>query len=412
MNHGVPTPLRWAFSLVSAAALLIIILGTLRPAGPETAVAVVDTAIPPLTLTGPRLRALQAVALATPLPSATPTSTPVPLPTPTVTPLPTPTATATTVPASYQLTGLRHFWQTWNNCGPATLAMNLSYYGAPLDQAVIGEVLRRHPDDKNVSPEELAAYARSQGYLAQVRVDGSAELLRALLARDTPVLIETWLEEKPNDGLGHYRLIVGFDDLAARWTAYDSYVHTNLVSTDPASYQGIYLDYAQTDALWAVFNRTYVLVYPPEHAATVDAILGAASDPLVMWQESLATAQAAVAANPVDPFAHFNLGSSLVALGDYAGAAAAYDEARRIGLPWRMLWYQFGPFVAYHAVGRYADVVQLADATLATTTSIEELHYWRGQGLAGLGDPNAARAAYEQALALNPDFPPARAALP
>jgi hypothetical protein len=77
-----------------------------------------------------------------------------------------------------------------------------------------------------------------------------------------------------------------------------------------------------------------------------------------------------------------------------------------------MLWYQFGPFVAYHAVGRYADVVQLADATLATTTSIEELHYWRGQGLAGLGDPNAARAAYEQALALNPDFPPARAALP
>ena len=289
--------------------------------------------------------------------------------------------------------------------------MNLSYYGATLDQAEIGAVLRRHPDDKNVGPEELAAYAREQGYAAQVRVNGNAELLRALVGRDIPVLIESWLEEQPNDGMGHYRLIVGYDDAAASWIAYDSYVATPLVSADPDDYQGIYLDYAETDALWAVFNRAYVLVYPPAREPEIVALLGASLDPTVMWQGSLAAAQTAVAADPADPFARFNAGTSLVALGDYAGAAAAYDEARALGLPWRMLWYQFGPFVAYHAVGRDAEMVALADATLATTTSIEELHYWRGQGLAALGDAAGARAAYEQALALNPDYAPALVAL-
>jgi tetratricopeptide (TPR) repeat protein len=76
-----------------------------------------------------------------------------------------------------------------------------------------------------------------------------------------------------------------------------------------------------------------------------------------------------------------------------------------------MLWYQFGPFQAYHAVGRYGDVVALADATLATTQSIEEIHYWKGQGLAGLGDLAGARAAWQQALALNPAFAPAQETL-
>ena len=91
----------------------------------------------------------------------------------------------------WRLSGLRHAWQTWNNCGPATLATYLSYYGSELDQAAIGAVLRRSADDKNVSPEELAAYAAAQGYAAQVLVNGDDELLCALLAAGMPVLVET-----------------------------------------------------------------------------------------------------------------------------------------------------------------------------------------------------------------------------
>jgi tetratricopeptide (TPR) repeat protein len=69
-----------------------------------------------------------------------------------------------------------------------------------------------------------------------------------------------------------------------------------------------------------------------------------------------------------------------------------------------MLWYQFEPFVAYNAMGRYQDVVALADQTLATTTSVEEIWYWKGQALSALGDATGARAAFAQAVALNPEY--------
>jgi tetratricopeptide (TPR) repeat protein len=308
------------------------------------------------------------------------------------------------------LSGLAHFWQTWNNCGPATLAMNLSYYGSTLDQAAIGSVLRSHQDDKNVMPEELAAFAQSQGYQAQVRVNGDAGLLRTLLNNGIPILIETWLEEEPNNGMGHYRLLVGYDDEGQRWIAYDSYVRGPQVNPNGA-YAGIYLPYAQTAAWWKVFNYTYVLIYSEEQRALIESILGDEHDPGVMWQRALETAQAAVNSQPDDPFLWFNLGTDLVHFGDYAGAATAYDRARQLGLPWRMWWYQFGPLQAYYAVGRQEDVRVLAEATLAITPSIEEIHYWRGMALAAQGQVDAAQRSWRQALALNPNFTPAREAL-
>lgn len=307
-------------------------------------------------------------------------------------------------------------WQTWNNCGPATLAMNLSYYGSTLTQAEIGAAIRTHPDDKNVNAEELAEYARQQGFAAQARVNGDGELVRRFISRGIPVLIETWLEEtNPNDGFGHYRLLTGYDEANQRWIAHDSYVGDNLVSNDPNDYAGIYLPYAETDRLWAVYNRTYVLIYPHDQTPVVEEILGAAADPTVMWQETLTRAQTTVAAEQaagqVTPFAWFNLGGALYNLGHTAEAAAAFDEARAIGLPWRMLWYQFEPFATYYAVGRYQDVVDLARATLATTRDLEEVQYWYGRGLAALGDTTGARQAWEYALELKPAYTEARTAL-
>jgi hypothetical protein len=353
--------------------------------------------------------------------AATPIAAAAPVLLPTVTPTLLP-ATPSPVPSSaasqglplrneVALAGVRHAWQTWNNCGPATLAMNLSFYGSSLDQAAVGAALRPFEDDKNVSPDEMAVYAQAQGFYAQVRVNGDAETLRQLLSNGFPVLIETWLEPEPDDGMGHYRLLTGYDHAAQRWIAFDSYDATNPVSAEPGVYEGIYLPYAEMDALWAVFNRTYLLVYPPEQEAAIRDILGDAFEDDAMWQAALAQAQAEVAADAQNPFAWFNLGTNLVHVGDHAAAAAAYDQARAIGLPWRMLWYQFGPFAAYHAVGRYADILSLADAVLAATTSIEEIHYWRGLALAGLDDDAAARAAWQAALDLNPAYAPAQAAL-
>jgi tetratricopeptide (TPR) repeat protein len=76
-----------------------------------------------------------------------------------------------------------------------------------------------------------------------------------------------------------------------------------------------------------------------------------------------------------------------------------------------MLWYQFGPYESYYAVGRYDDVIALADATLATTDNLEESYYWRGMARLARGDTNGARADFESALRYHAGWPPAVAAL-
>lgn len=399
MYHFRTLPL--AFGLVTMALVVVVVVGVWRR---------FDALAPVVALAAPT------VAPAT-LEPPTPNPTWTPRPTATLPPTPTPVPATPTPAAAYQpaapavaLAGLSHEWQTWNNCGPATLAMYLSAYGSTLNQANIGAVLRPFPDDKNVSPHELAAFAEGQGYRAALLVDGNRDLVRTLLSNGFPVLVETWHEDEPNNGMGHYRLLVGYDDAQARWLVYDSYDRKGLIAAEP--YAGLSLDYGELDALWKVFNRTYLLVYPPDQAAVMARILADFGvDSTSMWQTAAARAQVAVTTDPDDLFGWFNLGTSLVAQGRYAEAADAYDRARALGWPWRMLWYQFGPFEAYLAMGRNEDVLALADQTLAVVADIEEVHYWRGRALAALGNPAAADAAWQRALSRNPTFAPAQAAL-
>ena len=97
--------------------------------------------------------------------------------------------------------------------------------------------------------------------------------------------------------------------------------------------------------------------------------------------------------------------------GDYANAAAAFDEARTVGLPWRMLWYQTGPYRAYYNAGRYSEVITLATGMLSNTPGLEESYFWRGWAQNATGDTAAAVSDFNQALAVNENFEDARAAL-
>jgi tetratricopeptide (TPR) repeat protein len=345
---------------------------------------------------------LRPAATVTPTAIATRGST-ISLPPTAVPPTTTPAPIYAQAGESATMSGFSYIRQTWNNCGPATLAMNLSYWGSTLDQATIGSVLRPFQDDKNVSPVELAEYAQSQGYRALVRVNGDGDRLRTLLANGIPVIIETWLESPPGDGLGHYRMLVGYDDAAANWIGYDSYYRENLVNPT-GDYQGIRMDYTETDVLWHVFNRTYVVIYSEDKADLVAAILGADIDDGAMWARSLQAAEAVLAQDNDDAFAWFNQGTSLTALGRYDEAAAAFDQARSLGLPPRMLWYQFAPFQAYYESGRYEDVISLADSVLNSAVQIEELYYWKAEAALALGDQRAADQANQRLAQLRPNY--------
>jgi hypothetical protein len=354
---------------------------------------------------------------ASPTPAIDPTTAPIdPSPAPSVAsqdPIvipsiaaPGPKQAARSTPASSDginvlLTGAKQEYQLWNNCGPATLSMNLGFHGWQGSQVDAAKFLKPDQEDKNVSPYQMVEYARSVGFNALERVNGTADMVKAMLRVGVPVLIEKGFEPEDDLGwMGHYELIVGFNDLRQEFIAMDSYL---------GPYQSV--PYDQFDKYWRQFNRTYLAIYPDDKAAQVTAILGAQLDDATMWTGSLATAQQEAAANPNDPFAWFNLGTSYVALQDWLNAAAAYDHARQLGLPWRMTWYQFGWFDAYLHTGRYDDVLALADATIKVTPNIEEMFYYKGMALQALGNSDAARSQFQLALKYNLNFEPARQAL-
>lgn len=357
--------------------------------------------------------ALQATPTIAPAPTETPaaTITPTPLPSQTPTqPPPTPTPSPTPV-ASYTLTGLRHERQGWNNCGPTTLAMALSFWGRAETQYDVAPVLKPDPEDKNVSPWEMEQYIRDLGLGAIVRVNGTLETLKALVRAGFPPIAETWYVRDASDQLGHYRLIVGYDDEAQIFLTYDSLHGPDVV-----------IGYQEMDELWRVFNRAYLVIYSLDQWEALAAVIGDDVHDAQMYEGALARAQAEVASPPSTcvayadcadwtTFSWFNVGSSLTSLGRHAEATAAYDQARQLGLHYRMLWYQFGPYESYYSVGRHEDVIALATATLKTTGNLEESYYWRGKSRQALGDGDGARADFESALRYHENWGPAQAAL-
>lgn len=357
--------------------------------------------------------------------TATSTPTSVPSPTPSITPAatpaaeptsasitipsiaaPGPTQAARSTPASPQavdvlLKGAQQYYQTWNNCGPATLAMNLSFYGSKITQADAANFLKPDPNDKNVSPDQMLAYAKSIGFQAILRINGNTDLIKTLLRSGVPVLVEKGFEPEADLGwMGHYELIVGSNDTQQQFIAMDSYM---------GAYQAV--SYDQFDKYWRQFNRTYLVVYPADLSDRVTSILGNRLDDATMWNSALARSQQEAAQAPNDPYAWFDLGSDYVGLDDMQNAATAYDHARSLGLPWRMTWYQFGWFEAYYQTGRYDDVIALADATIKVTTDIEEMYYYKGLALKAKGDIDKARANFQIALQHNLNFGPAQTAL-
>ena len=102
-------------------------------------------------------------------------------------------------------------------------------------------------------------------------------------------------------------------------------------------------------------------------------------------------------------------------LQDYAGAAAAYDEAFALypsiaekERPWRMMWYQTGPYWAYYYTGRYQDVINLATTTLDAMSEpvLEESYYWRALARQTLGDSKGATKDLRSSLEYHPGFEP------
>ena len=370
--------------------------------------------------------------------SSTRTPSPVPTVTQTATagPTLTSTVTSTPLPDSVILTGIRYEDQKnrWNYCGPANLSMALNYVGWNGNRDVVARAIKpgvqdpkldfiqQGRSDINVMPYEMVDFVNDETeFRALSRLGGNIDLAKKLLAADFPFIAEKGYYEKDYAGkvawLGHYQFVTGYDNARGEVIVQDTW-------NDGPNFRIKYEEFMAAEA-WLSFDNLFIVVYAPERESELMQILGPYADPQWAAQYALDVAEDRIlATNGIDQyFAWYAKGTSHVDLFEYADAATAYDQAFSIynalgkddvQRPYRMMWYQTGPYKAYFYSGRYQDVINLADITLNETISnptIEESLYWRGQAYYMIGNTKAAIDDYREALRLHPNWGPALQAL-
>ncbi len=311
-------------------------------------------------------------------------------------------------PAQVHLTGLTPIWQDFNRCSAAAFTMQLSYFGWRGSYTDVVNRLNPNPDDVSVRLEEMAEFALEAGFGAVVRTGGTIDLLTTLVAGGFPVLVENAYYDGNggwNNWMSHNRVLMGYDLATQTLYFYDPLLGTGTYG------EGYAVSFTDFEARWRHFNHDYIVLYHPQDEATVRSIMGEQWDVTANARWTLEQAQAEHIGGQSDSFTLFNMGVAQVALGDYATAAATFDRALALGVPWRLLWYEFAPFEAYLAVGRYADVLHRVQGVLADMPHIEELYYYAGRAYEGMGNLERATANYRAALFRNPYFTAARAAL-
>lgn len=368
---------------------------------------------------------MQAYVLAQ-TPSITPTPSSGPTPTPTVTPLP--------LPASVDLPGVTYVDQRdrWNYCAPANLTMALNFWGWKGNRDDVAKVVKpgendpsknfidRGFTDKNVMPYELVDFVNNDTeYRAVYRYGGDIQMIKTLLANGFPLVAEKGYYEADYHGkvgwLGHYQFVTGYDDDTQELIVQDTW-------NDGPNFHIRYDTFMEG---WRSFDYVFLVVYPPDRENELFNLLGSYTDPNWAARKALdKDNQDVQTLTGIDLFfAWFAKGTSHVALQQYVDAATAYDQAFSIynslgddntERPYRIMWYETGPYFAYYYSGRYQDVISLANTTLNDTISsptLEESLYWRGLAEYAIGDTGDAVTDVRKAVYYNKNMQAAIAKL-
>jgi len=376
------------------------------------------------------------MAAFTPTPTIEPEPTATPEPNHTPTPSITPTITPTPGPQSVQLDGVTyvHQHERWNYCAPATLTMALKFWGWPGNRDDIARAIKpgendpklnfidRGRADKNVMPYEMANFVTDDtDYSIVTRYGGDISVLKNLIANGFPVVIEKGVYQRDYLGnitwMGHYLFVTGYDDSEGVFIVQDAYVEPG---------ENVRVPYQEFADGWRGFNYLFMVIYQAADEQQVLSAMGPWADEAWANRNALNIANLEITTlTGVDEFfAWFNKGTSHVQLFEYADGAFAYDyafilyggidqpgEGERVETkrPYRMMWYQTGPYWAYYYSGRYQDVINLANTTLYDTISeptLEESIYWRGMAYLAIGETGNAVDDFKQTVYLNSSFIP------
>jgi hypothetical protein len=308
----------------------------------------------------------------------------------TVPPTPSPPA----LPRQKILENEYHIFQTFNNCGPASLSMALSYYGIEVSQEVLGSQLRPYQiangnnDDKSVTLEELSGKSAEFGLVPFHRPGGTVELIKNFIASGIPVITRTLT--KTDEDIGHFRVVKGYDDATAEFIQDDSLQGHNL----RFSYQ-TFID------LWKPYNFEFLILVTHKNEGLARQILRDLVDNDKSWRNALYLAQTQLDKNPNDVYAQLNLSIAYYKINEFEKSVEAFEKVES-ELPFRTLWYQIEPILAYYKKGDYQKVFEATDIILSNgNRAYSEAYMIRGAIYEESGNLVKAREEYQKAILYN-----------
>jgi len=307
-------------------------------------------------------------------------------------------------PAKKLLENNYHIFQTFNNCGPAALSMALSYFGVNVSQQKLGEDLRPYQniqgdnDDKSVTLEELADKSKEYGFIPYHRPNGNIKLIKLFITYDIPIIARTLT--KANEDIGHYRVVKGYDETSG-----------TIIQDD--SLQGKNLEYlsGEFNILWEKFNYEYLVLVPNDKKEIAEMILGEDVDFKTSWSNAVKSAESQLAKNQNNIYTRFNLSIALYNVGNFKRSTEEFEKVENY-LPFRTLWYQIEPVLAYFELGNYQKVFDITDKILNNgNRAFSELYLIRGYAFQKEGNIQVAKEEFEKAVFYNRNYKKAKIAL-
>ncbi|MBP9700278.1 C39 family peptidase [Candidatus Woesebacteria bacterium] len=317
---------------------------------------------------------------------------------------PPPTIAIPDLPTQKILSTSYHTFQTFNNCGPASLSMTLRLYGISVSQQELGQSLRPYQvasgdnDDKSVTLSELAKKSSEYGFTPYHRPLGTRDILKKAIALDIPVIVRTLT--KPSEDIGHFRVIKGYDETLGI-----------VIQDDSLQGKDLQYSYDELDRIWKPFNFEYLLLVPQNKIEQIEVILGDYADEKTAWEDSVRQLEDLLLREPEDNVARFNLSVALFHVGDYERSIQEYEKVEQ-KLPQKTLWYQIEPILAYEQIGNAKKVFEITEKIIRSNNrAYSELYMIRGRLYKAQGNIEAARNEFKLAVLYNRNLAEAQEAL-
>lgn len=277
---------------------------------------------------------------------------------------------ASAQPGSVILKNVPHELQGPDNCGPVTALTVAGYYGTRVTQAQAANALKDSPSDPQVTTLELARYLGRFGLQSMIRYAGTPELVRELVSRGIPVVVQQRLKEGSN--VAHFRTVYGYRE-------------GQFLTSDPLRGAKLWLSESEFMSLWHFYNGEYLVAYPPSKQAEVYAALGDDTRAATNWQRLKSIGEQNVRARPGDPYNWWGLGKANLRLGNVEAAAANFDRAAALGVPTLYYLYRQEAFEAWTKAGQHSKTLKYAQRALQIDPDSKELRHFRDLARAALG---------------------------